>query len=266
MDLGIAGKVAFVEGGSMGMGRATAELFALEGCRVVIAALPEHEESIKETVDAISAEGGQAAGIAADLTVQADVDHAIAFATETFGPPDIAVANVGGPGPGYFDDVSNDDFTTSFQQMAMSMVYLARAVLPHMREQKWGRIVTLNSNAAKEPPPELAHILANTARAAVVPLNKSLSNEFGADGVTVNTIGTGYIGTPRMRGYYERLAEERNVPVETLLAELTASVPVRRVGRPEEMAGVIVFLCSELGGYVTGEFINVDGGFHRSAW
>lgn len=266
MDLGIVGKVAFVEGGSMGMGRAIAELFAREGCRVVIAALPEHEDTIKETVEAIRSEGGQAAGVAADLTVEEDVERAIAFATDTFGPPDIAVANVGGPGPGYFDDVSNDDFTASFQQMAMSMVYLARAVLPHMREQKWGRIVTLNSNAAKEPPPELAHILANTTRAAVVPLNKSLANEFGPDGITVNTIGTGYIGTPRMRGYYERLSAERGVPVEDLLAHLSATVPVRRVGDPGEMAGVVVFLCSELGGYVTGEFINVDGGQHRSAW
>ncbi len=266
MDLGIAGKVAFVEGGSMGMGRATAELLAEEGCKIVIAALPEHEDTIKDTVEAIIAAGGQAAGVAADLTVEDDVNSAIAFAAETFGPPDIAVANVAGPGAGYFDDVSNDDFTLSFQQMAMSMVYLARAVLPHMREQKWGRIVTLNSNAAKEPPPELAHILANTARAAVVPLNKSLSNEFGQDGVTVNTIGTGYIGTARMRGYYERLSAERNVPVEDLLADLTSNVPVRRVGKPEEMAGVVAFLCSELGGYVTGEFINVDGGHHRSAW
>jgi 3-oxoacyl-[acyl-carrier protein] reductase len=150
--------------------------------------------------------------------------------------------------------------------MALSMVYLARAVLPHMREQKWGRIVNLGSGAAKEPPAELPHILANTARAAVVPLNKSLSNEFGRDGITINTIATGYIGTQRMRDYYARLAAERNMPVEDLVGELTANVPMRRLGTPEEMAGVIVFLCSELAGYVTGEFIAVDGGFHRSAW
>src|SRR5260370_11169765 len=220
MDRGIAGKVAFVEGGSMGRGRARAELFAREGCRVVIAALREHEDTIKETVEAIRSEGGQAAGVAADLTVEEDVERAIAFATDTFGPPDIAVANVGGPGPGYFDDVSNDDFTASGQRMAMSMVYLARAVLPHMREPTWGRIVILNSNAAKEPPPERAHILPTTTRAAVVPLSKSLANEFGPDGITVNTIGTGYIGTPRMRRYYEPLSPQRAVPLDNLLPHL----------------------------------------------
>jgi 3-oxoacyl-[acyl-carrier protein] reductase len=146
------------------------------------------------------------------------------------------------------------------------MVYLARAVIPHMREQKWGRIVNLGSGAAKEPPPELPHILANTTRAAVVPLNKSLSNEFGQYGITINTIATGYIGTQRMKNYFAHLADERGVPVDQLVGALTANVPVRRVGTPEEMAGVIVFLCSELAGYVTGEFIAVDGGFHRSAW
>jgi len=177
MDLGIAGKVAFVSGGSMGMGRTTSELFAREGCRVVVAALPEHKESIDDTVAAIQAGGGQAVGVAADLTKEDDVDRAVATAEQAFGSlPDIAVANVGGPKQGDFLTVTNDDFADAVHDMTMSMVYLARAVIPHMREQRWGRIVALNSGAAKEPPPELPHILANTSRAAVIPLNKSLSN------------------------------------------------------------------------------------------
>jgi 3-oxoacyl-[acyl-carrier protein] reductase len=267
MDLGIAGKVAFVSGGSMGMGRTTAELFAQEGCRVVVAALPEHKESIDDTVESIRARGGDAVGVAADLTVEDDVNGAVAAAIGAFGSlPDIAVANVGGPKPGDFVDVTNDDFTGALHNMTLSMVYLARAVIPHMRERRWGRIVCLNSGAAKEPPPELPHILANTSRAAVVTLNKSLSNEFGRDGVTVNTIATGYIATPRMRAYYDNLAAQRGISAADLVDELTANVPVRRIGTPEEMAGVIVFLCSQLAGYVTGEFISVDGGFHRSAW
>jgi 3-oxoacyl-[acyl-carrier protein] reductase len=176
------------------------------------------------------------------------------------------VANVGGPGQGDFLTVTNDDFANAVHDMTMSMVYLARAVIPHMREQRWGRIVALNSGAAKEPPPELPHILANTSRASVIPLNKSLSNEFGRDGITVNTIATGYIATARMEGYYEKLAKTRGVSAESLVEQLVSSVPLRRLGSPEEMAGVIVFLCSQLGGYVTGQFIAVDGGFHRSAW
>jgi 3-oxoacyl-[acyl-carrier protein] reductase len=266
MDLGIAGKVAFVSGGSMGMGRATAELFSREGCKVAIAALPDHKDSIDETVEALRASGAQAVGVPADLTVKQDVDRAIATCADAFGVPDIVVANVNGPGPGYFNDVSDDDFVKSFQHMAMSMVYLVRATLPHMREQHWGRIVTLNSAAAKEPVTEIPHILANTARPSAVTLNKSLADEFGRDGITINTIATGYIGTPRMRSYWERMAAERGTTVESEVEKLTASIPLRRVGTPEEMAGVVVFLCSQLGGFVTGEFIHVDGGQHRSAW
>lgn len=266
MDLGIAGKVAFVSGGSMGMGRATAELLAAEGCRVAVAALEQDKESIDDTVAAIKAAGGQAIGVAGDLTVKTDVQRAIAETTEAFGTPDIAIANVAGPGVGYLFDVADEDFMTAHQQMTMSMVYLCREVIPHMRAQKWGRIVNINSSSAKEPFRELAHILANTGRAAVVALNKSLSNEFAGDGVTINTIGTGYIGTDRMLGYFARVAAEKGLPVEAVQASLTASIPAGRVGLPSEMAGTIAFLCSEYGGFINGELIAVDGGQHRSAW
>ena len=206
MELGITGKVAFVSGGSNGMGRATAELFGREGCKVVVAALPADKESIDETVEAIRDAGGEAIGVAADLTVRDEVEQAVATATSALGPPDIAVCNVGGPPPGNFFDVTDEAFVKALDQMTMSMVYLCRAVIPHMREQKWGRIVNLNSVGAKEPPPQLAHVLVNPSRAAVIALNKTLSNEFAADGITVNTIGTGFIGTDRMLRYMENEA------------------------------------------------------------
>jgi 3-oxoacyl-[acyl-carrier protein] reductase len=266
VDLGIADKVAFVSGGSMGMGRAIAERFAQEGCRVVVAALERDQDSIDDTVKAIMAEGGEAVGVGADLTEPASVQRAVGVATATFGPPDIAVANVDGPGVGNFFDVSDEDFEQSFRQMAMSMIYLTRAVLPHMKEQRWGRIVNLGSIAAKEPPPELAHILANTARASVVALNKSLSNEFASFGITINTIGTGWISTPRMEGYLDRMAEDRDIPVTTVRQSIESLMPAGRMGRPEEMAGTVAFLCSQLGGFINGALIPVDGGLHRGAW
>jgi 3-oxoacyl-[acyl-carrier protein] reductase len=266
MDLGIKGRVAFVSGGSMGMGRATAELFAQEGCRVVVAALVRDAESIDETVAAITSAGGEAVGVAADLTVRSEVQRAVGVAAETFGsPPDIAIANVNGPGAGYFDDVTDEDFTVALHDMTMSMVYLCRVVLPHMRAQRWGRIVCLNSVAAKEPIPELAHVLANPSRAAVANLNKSLSNEVARDGVSINTIGTGWIGTKRMHGYIDRMAQESGSTPEAVLASVTAGTPAGRFGTPEEMAGVVTFLCSEYAGFVNGEFIAVDGGLHRWA-
>lgn len=266
VDLGIKGRVAFVSGGSMGMGRAISEQLASEGCRVVVAALPGDGDSIEETVSAIRSAGFDAVGVGADLTVRADVERAVAVAGETFGsPPDIAVCNVSGPGTGNFDDVSDDDFRLAMDQMVMSMVYLCRAVLPHMKASRWGRIVNLNSYGAKEPPANLAHVLVNPSRAAVANLDKTLSNEFAGYGITINTIGTGFIGTARMFAYIDRVAAQSGITRDEVLATVTADTPSKRVGRPEEMAGLVAFLCSELGGYINGEFINMTGGGHRSA-
>jgi 3-oxoacyl-[acyl-carrier protein] reductase len=264
MDLGIAGRIAFVSGGSKGVGRATAELLAAEGAHVVVAA--RTQDAIDDTVRAIRESGGSAAGVAADLTLRGDVERAVDVARQTFGPPDIAVSNVHGPGAGDFFDLDDDDFERAFREMTMSVVYLSRAVVPDMRERGWGRLVNVGSGAAKEPPSELRHVLANSARASVVTLQKSLANELGPFGITVNTIGTGWIGTDRMYDYVDALASEHAITREQALEPFTATIPLRRVGTPQEMAGAIAFLCSQWAGYITGEWVAVDGGLHRSAW
>jgi 3-oxoacyl-[acyl-carrier protein] reductase len=109
-------------------------------------------------------------------------------------------------------------------------------------------------------------MLANATRASVVTLNKSLANELGRYGITVNTVGTGWIGTERMHDYVGKVAAERATAPETLLGGFTSVIPAGRVGDPGEIAATIAFLCSRPAGYINGEFINVDGGFHRSAW
>jgi 3-oxoacyl-[acyl-carrier protein] reductase len=264
MDLGITGKIALVAGASSGMGRATAELLAREGCLVAVAALPADQVSIDETVAGINASGAHAVGIAADFTVGEEVQRAIGWVTKELGPPDIAIANVDGPGAGLFDEVPDEKFRAAVNNMTMSVVYLVRAVLPHMRVRHWGRIVALNSMAAKEP--EAGRVLVSPSRAAVVGLCKSLADEVAADGITVNSVGTGWFHTDRMIRGYTVAAERRGVTLDTVLEELKASLPARRLGRPQEMAAVLAFLCSEGAGYITGEFINVDGGYHRSAF
>lgn len=264
MDLGIAGKVALVSGASRGVGRKAAEMFAGEGCKVSVVA--RGKEAIDETVAAIRANGGDAIGVSADLTVEADVIRAVAETTEAFGPPDIAVSNVHGPGPASFDDLTDENLTDAFQRMTISLVYMARACLPHMKEQGWGRLVNVGSGAAKEPPPGLRHMLANSTRAAAVALNKSMANELGSFGITVNTVATGWIGTERMHEYVAKVAAERGISPDQVLSGVTADIPAGRVGRPEEEASLVVYLASDLGGYINGEFINVDGGAHRSAF
>lgn len=264
MDLGIAGKVALVSGGSRGVGRKTAELLAADGCKVAVVA--RGKEALDEAVAAIRANGGQAIGVAADLTVEADVIRAVAETTEAFGAPDIVVSNVHGPGPANFDDLTDENLIDAFRRMTISLVYIARACLPHMKEQGWGRLVNVGSGAAKEPPAGLRHMLANCTRAAAVALNKSMANELGGFGITVNTVATGWIGTERMHEYVNKVAAERNIAPEQVLGTVTADIPAGRVGRPEEEASLVVYLASDLGGYINGEFINVDGGSHRSAF
>lgn len=264
MDLGIAGKVALVSGGSKGAGRAAAELLGKEGCRVVIAA--RGQAAIDDTVAAIRAAGGSAAGVSADLTTGDGVRKAVDFATASFAPPDIAISNVHGPGPGDFFDLTAEDFDRSFKEIALSVVYLSQAVVPHMKEQGWGRLVNIGSYAAKEPPPELKHLLANTVRASVVSLNKSLSNEFARHGITVNTVGTGWIASERMLDYVKHVADEQGKTPDAMLADIGRMIPAGRPGTPKEMAGLIAFLCSEQASYITGNLIPVDGGYHRSAW
>jgi 3-oxoacyl-[acyl-carrier protein] reductase len=264
MDLGIAGRVALVSGGSRGIGRAIAELLAEEGVRVVIAA--RSEGPLEEAVRTITERGGEAAGVAADMTTESGVTRAVEAARAQFGAPDIAIANVLSPPDGDFFELSEERFIEAFQALTLSIAHLARAVIPDMRARGWGRIVSVGSGSAKEPPRELRHVLGNTARSSGVTLVKSLANEFGRDGITVNSLGTGLFRTGFMEAYFERLGAERGVDREAAIEAWSETIPVRRPGRPREMAALCAYLCSEWGGYVTGQLIMVDGGFGRSAW
>lgn len=264
MKLGIEDKVAFVSGGSKGIGRACAELLAAEGCRVMVAA--RGAEGVERAVQAIRAAGGQAAGVVADLTDQADVQRAIEATREAFGAPDIVICNVHGGKPSDFLQDDPNEFLNSFQGLVMSVVHLARATLPHMIEQGWGRLLTIGTAAAKEPAPGLRLMAANTARAAVVTLNKSLADEFAGQGITVNTLATGWIATEHMLEHVDAMAAAGNQPTDAMLRKLSRGIPVGRPGKPAEIASLAAYLCSDLAGYLTGCLIPVDGGSHRSAW
>lgn len=264
MKLGIENRVAFVSGGSKGIGRACSEVLAAEGCRVLVAA--RGADAVEETVEAIRRKGGIAEGVTSDLTTKAGVSFAIEAARRCFAPPDIVITNVHGGEPCDFLDSDPQEFVTSFNNLVMSIVHLARATLPAMREQGWGRLLTIGTAAAKEPAAGLKLMAANTARAGVVTLNKSLADEFARDGITVNTLATGWIGTQHMLDQVGHMAEARGLAAEDLLARLSRGVPVGRVGSPQEIASLAAYLCSDLAGYITGCLIPVDGGSHKSAW
>lgn len=266
MDLGIAGKVALIAGGSKGMGRRAAELLAAEGAAVAVIGLEVDKEAMDAAVEGIEAMGGRAIGVAANMTVKEQVRSAVDACRSALGDPDILVVNVDGPPPGAFDDVTDEQFETAVREMALSPVYLFRETIGHLKCQRWGRILIMNSIGAKEPPRFPPHVLPNTGRAAAVALAKSLADEWAPFGITINTIGTGYIGTDRMYSYWDRMSTQTGKPREELLKVITDDIPAGRVGKIDEMAATMAFFCSDAGGYVTGEFVNVDGGLHRSAW
>lgn len=262
MDFGIEGKVAISGGGSKGMGRAISEDLAREGCRVVVAA--RGKEAVDEVVAGIRANGGEAVGAYVNMATKEGIAEAVRIAKDTWGDPEIVVGNVYGPTHGRWDETTDENFREAFEDMVMSQVYLLRAVTPAMKEKGWGRIVLINSVSSKEPHKELPLVTANVTRVGATSLNKSVANELGPYGITINTIGTGGFATDRYTSYMKRTMEAQGRDFDEREAKRREEVPVGRLGEPEEMSAVVVFLCSARASFVTGQFIVVDGGSVKS--
>lgn len=264
MDLGLKGKVVLVSGGSRGIGRACCEQFAQEGCSVAV--VGRTESSVRETVKAIRESGGTAMGVTGDMTVESDVQRVVAFTEKQLGSPNVVINNVHGGDPG--DDLNErvDEFRSAFERLVMSIVFLARATSPDMKARGWGRVLTLGTAAAKEPSAGMKLMAANTARAAAVTLNKQLADEFASDGITVNTIALGWVGTDHMHQQIDQMAATKSKNATDLMQRIARDVPIGRIAEPSEIASLAVFLCSDVAGYLTGALIPADGGRHRSAW
>jgi NAD(P)-dependent dehydrogenase (short-subunit alcohol dehydrogenase family) len=274
MDLGIAGRTALVAGGSKGMGRACAIRLASEGCRVAVVA--RGWDDIKVTVQEIQDAGGQAVGVSADLATKDGVARAVAAVTEKLDAPDIVVGQTGDMTFGNFADVADADYERVFRVLTMSQVYLARATLPAMRDRGWGRYIHIGAPNGKEPQMSHPHIVHNVIRPSTVAFLRVLANEVAADGVTVNVVAPGIIKTPTFRRYVE---DHMQITMDEAAAWLAgsdvphikngqgpAAIPARRAGRASEVGAVIAFLASTHAGYVTGEWLTVDGGRHHFAF
>jgi 3-oxoacyl-[acyl-carrier protein] reductase len=265
MDLGIAGKVAFVTGGSRGMGRLAAEMLAAEGCHVAIVARTQAD--IDETVAAIADKGGTAIGVAADIGKEEDAQRAVADVTAQLGAPLIVIGQTKFNIPGDFSDITElEAYVDSFRSYTMSQIYLLHAVLPAMKEVGWGRFVHIGSATAKEPEGAIHHVIANATRPSTTGLLKTVSDEYARYGIMVNTIAPGWIATENMYDYLEKNAGVTTAEGIRDFMITTAGVPAARAGEPSEIASALVYLCSHQAGYITGNWIEVDGGHHRSAF
>ena len=260
MDLGLGARVALVAAGSKGLGRAVAEALAAEGAAVVLCA--RGREALDDACGAMRARGGRAHGVVADVADPAAVERVVHEAIRAFGRVDVLVTNSGGPRSGRVDTLSPDDWDAAARVLLTSAVTFARAVLPGMRERRWGRILNITSIAAKQPIDGLA--LSNSLRAAVIAFARTLANEVAAEGVTVNNLLPGYTRTARVVELSEQMAASRGGTPADVVAEWTREIPARRLGEPHELAALAAFLASERAAYITGQSIAVDGGWIKS--
>jgi 3-oxoacyl-[acyl-carrier protein] reductase len=260
MDLGLKNRVALVAASSQGIGRATAEAFAGEGCRVAMCA--RNSQTLQAAADNIRKEYGvEVLAEAFDVTDAAAVGRFVAAVAQKFGTVDICVTNAGGPPAKGFLSASLEEWQRALEMNFLSTVYFAREVIPHMQRQRWGRIITLTSITTKQPVADL--VLSNAARAAVVGLVKSLANEFGKDGILVNNVGPGFTATDRLKELAKTRAAASGKTEQDLFAGWAADAPLKRLGQPREVAETIVWLASERASYITGQTVLVDGGAYK---
>ncbi len=257
MDLGIAGKVALVTGGSTGIGYASAQALAAEGVRVAICA--RHSRRLEEAAKEIAAAtGGEVASFIADTARAEDTDRLITGVADRLGPIEILLANNGGPPRGGFDALGDEDWQEGFEVSMMSIVRLVRGVLPGMKAAGWGRVLSIVPSSVRQPVDQLE--LSNALRPGIVGLFKSLAVTEGRHNVLFNCIAPGRIMTARFLAgsEYAGLTEEQYA------AKHAATIPLGRIGRPEELAAVVAFLASERASFINGATIIVDGGMIRS--
>jgi 3-oxoacyl-[acyl-carrier protein] reductase len=260
MQTGLKDRVAIVTGSSSGMGRATAAAFAAEGAKVAMCA--RTERTLLAAADEIKARYKiEPFAQIVDVTDSEAVKKFVAAVAQRFGGVDICVANAGGPPAKNFLSITDEEWKKAVATNFLSAVHLAREAIPHMQRKRWGRFITITSTSVRQAIADLT--LSNAVRPAVVGLVKSLASEFGKDGITANNVAPGYTETERLSELTKVRALAAGITEEEIRNRWAAEIPLRRLGKPEEIADTIVWLASEPASYITGQTILVDGGIYK---
>jgi 3-oxoacyl-[acyl-carrier protein] reductase len=262
VDLGLKDSVALVTASSKGLGAATAMEFAREGAKVAMCA--RSKDLLVERAAEIKKETAiEPLVIEADLTKGEDITRVVSATKDAYGRIDALFINAGGPPPGLFADLDEDAWQGAVELTLMSAVRLVRETLPVMREQGRGSIVACTSVSVKQPVDGL--MLSNALRMGVTGMLKTLTNEVGPEGIRVNMVLPGWTKTQRAVSLLESRAEKAGTTPAEQEEQMTAQVPLRRMGKPEEFGRAAVFLASPAASYITGVSLLVDGGIYKGS-
>ena len=257
MDLQLTGKTALVLASSKGLGKACATALAAEGANVVIGA--RDPKTLEATAKEIAATAkGRVLAVPVDVLQPGDAENIVSATVREFGRLDILINNAGGPPFGKFESFDESAWQSAFELTLLSAIRYCRLAIPHLRKTGSGRIINITSLTVLTYLPYA--VLSTSLRMGVVGMAKMLSEELGPDQITVNNVAPGLILTDRVK---DTLQPRPGVSEEELLAERARSIPVGRIGRPEELAALVAFLASPLAAYITGATIPVDGGATR---
>ena len=265
MDLGLTDRIAFVAGASSGLGRAAAAELAREGSRVALCS--RSETRIADAATAIADDAGvdpdRLLPLACDVTDETQIEQAIDHTVDHFGGLNILLTNAGGPPSGSIDDFDADDWRDAVELNLISTINLCRHALPHLRTAAddgdgLARILMVTSVSAKQPIPNLD--LSNTARAGVQGFAKSLANDLGPEGITVNTLLPGYTRTERLKDLAETIQARTGQSYDAVEANWAEANALKRIGTTDEFAAAVAFLASQRAAYITGVALPVDGG------
>ena len=256
MNLGLKDCRAFITGGSKGLGKACAKALANEGARVFICS--RTAEELKRTAAELSAAGYSIA----DVSRPTEVKRVVAEAIAALGGLDCLVTNAGGPPTGPFEKASDGDWDTAYELNLMSAVRLIREALPALKASGRGRIVNLTGYGVKEPLTDL--VVSDSVRAGVTVMAKTIASDLAPYGITVNNIAPGPIMTDRLIEILSARAKNLGITLDEQFSLFSQTIPVQRMGKPNEIGDLCAYLCSSQAGYLTGQTIVVDGGINRS--
>lgn len=257
LKIDFSGKTVLVCGSTQGIGLASAIMFAQNGANVVL--LARNKEKLEEVVASLPKSGNQHHKyLVADFQEPEQIRDEI---LQVLGPEpkvDILINNTGGPAPGPAHTADPLDFEKAFSMHLLANHNLAQLVLPHMKRQSWGRIINIISTSVKAPLPGLG--VSNTIRGAVASWSKTLANELGGYGITVNNVLPGATKTERLFGLIKSKAAKNNISEEEVERQMKGEIPAARFANPEEVAAAVLFLSSDAAAYINGTSLPVDGG------